>query len=106
LILAGQGSRCPTHKREAAALYNRSRGPEQSFYSSTRWKKFRQWIRAARVACECRDRECACRGACQRPGAHVDHLEPLRQRPDLALVEDAVQVLCSGCHSSKTRRGR
>lgn len=32
----------------------------------------------------------------------VDHIEPVRTRPDLAYALSNLQVLCSGCHSRKT----
>jgi 5-methylcytosine-specific restriction endonuclease McrA len=32
----------------------------------------------------------------------VDHIEPVRDRPDLAYALDNLQCLCRGCHSRKT----
>lgn len=33
----------------------------------------------------------------------VDHIKPVRDRPDLAFDLDNLQVLCGGCHGRKTR---
>lgn len=33
----------------------------------------------------------------------IDHVEPVRTRPDLAYALDNLQTLCGRCHASKTR---
>ena len=35
----------------------------------------------------------------------VDHMVPIRQRPDLRLVWESLQSICHRCHSAKTRAG-
>jgi 5-methylcytosine-specific restriction protein A len=44
---------------------------------------------------------------CIRCGAQrrleVDHIEPVRARPDLSFYLSNLQVLCCACHSRKTR---
>lgn len=36
----------------------------------------------------------------------VDHIEAVRNRPDLAFSLDNLQTLCGSCHNSKTRLER
>jgi 5-methylcytosine-specific restriction endonuclease McrA len=74
------------------------------FYSSTRWKRFRGWVRRARPLCECRDSRCRCEGRCHAPTVVVDHIIPLRERPDLALVETNARPMCVSCHNTRTSR--
>jgi len=60
-----------------------------------RWKALRlQVLRRDGFAC----RQCGARGRLV-----VDHVKPVRDRPDLAWVLDNLQALCPGCHSRKTR---
>jgi len=33
---------------------------------------------------------------------HVDHIQPIAQRPDLRLEKRNLQVLCSACHAAKS----
>lgn len=44
---------------------------------------------------------------CTRCGAlhrlEVDHVQPVRDRPDLAYTLSNLQVLCARCHAAKTR---
>lgn len=44
---------------------------------------------------------------CVQCGTHVglecDHIEPVRDRPDLAFVLSNLQILCGPCHARKTR---
>lgn len=38
-----------------------------------------------------------------RVGLEVDHILPVRDRPDLAWALDNLQVLCGPCHARKSR---
>ncbi len=38
-----------------------------------------------------------------RKGLEVDHIEPVRDRPDLAYALSNLQCLCGRCHARKTR---
>lgn len=39
----------------------------------------------------------------ERRGLECDHIEPVRDRPDLAYTLSNLQILCGRCHSRKTR---
>lgn len=39
----------------------------------------------------------------ERRGLEVDHVKPVRDRPDLAWALDNLQCLCGRCHARKTR---
>jgi 5-methylcytosine-specific restriction endonuclease McrA len=41
---------------------------------------------------------------CGGPGREVDHIKPVRDRPDLAFAVANLQTLCRACHTRKTRR--
>jgi 5-methylcytosine-specific restriction enzyme A len=108
LLIPRQFTRCPEHTRANAKRYNESRPRDlAAFYNSTTWKRFRAYIRTARLACECVDPRCPCRRwgpSCDRPGVAVDHkVEPLRDW-SLALDPTNVSLLCQSCHNSKTAR--
>lgn len=60
------------------------------FYQSGAWQK----LRNAHIA---RHPNCA---LCGKPGRKVDHKQPRRLRPDLALDPRNLQTLCDGDHES------
>jgi 5-methylcytosine-specific restriction protein A len=68
-------------------------------YESTRWRK----LRALKLRHEplCR----LCPPDYRRPAVEVDHILPIRDRPDLAWVWSNLQSLCRECHSRKTMSG-
>lgn len=72
-----------TYKRHSAAVT-----------SSRRWKALRlQALRRDRWRCV----------QCGEPGREVDHIEPVRERPDLAWELSNLQTLDGRCHARKTR---
>ena len=72
------------HKRHSARV---TRGP--------RWK-------ALRLQALERD-EWRCVQCGTRKGLECDHIEPVRNRPDLAFKLSNLQILCGRCHARKTR---
>ncbi len=63
--------------------------------ASPRWRALRwQALRRDGFACV----KCGARGRLE-----VDHVLPVRSRPDLAWSVDNLQSLCPACHSRKTR---
>lgn len=62
---------------------------------SRRWKALRLVaLRRDDFACV----QCGTRGPLE-----VDHIKPVRDRPDLSFELDNLQSLCGSCHSKKTR---
>ena len=66
------------------------------FYNSHAWRKVRGEV-LRRDLYQCRRCRCSVRGTGK---AHVDHVVPLRVRPDLGLVMGNLQTLCQRCHNS------
>ena len=62
---------------------------------SPRWKALRM------QALERDDWRCVQCG--ERRGLEVDHVQPVRDRPELSYVLGNLQCLCGRCHSRKTR---
>lgn len=75
------------------------------FYGSRAWRRLandtvRRWIHAG-LPCQ----------VCQKPIGHprwatVDHIAPVRERPDLALSPANLRVMHRACHSSHTHGRR
>lgn len=68
---------------------------------SARITRTRRW-KALRLEALRRD-GFACRGCGARGPLEVDHIEPVRTRPELAWELGNLQALCGACHSRKTR---
>lgn len=91
------GGRCP----ECAQQREQQRRPEwiTKFYSSSAWQHLRTLKRQVNPLCQ--DCEEADRIT---PAESVDHIVPIEQQPDLALVMENLRSLCWPCHNTKTRR--
>lgn len=77
------------------ASQDRQRRDSRAFYWSTDWRKFRAAFLAAHPVCI----------ICSRAVAtEVDHIQTVRDRPDLAFDEANCRALCKPCHSSRTAR--
>jgi 5-methylcytosine-specific restriction enzyme A len=63
------------------------------------WQKFRLYVLAARPLCE------DCLPDRTTEGTELHHIQLVRDRPDLRLVESNCRVLCESCHSKRTIRG-
>lgn len=63
------------------------------------WQKVRLLVLRQEPWC----RFCIERGKYE-PAAEVDHIEPIRRRPDLRLVMDNLRPLCKPCHSRRTAK--
>ena len=68
---------------------------------SAKVTRSRRW-KAVRLLVLRRD-EFRCVECGARDRLEVDHIEPVRDRPDLAFEIDNLQALCASCHSRKTR---
>jgi len=98
---AKQGSaRCEMHhkqtKRDEKRRQRAQPGYDDSFYSSTRWRKARRIQLAKQPLCE----DCLERGT-TTPAEEVDHIIPIAE--DGALFDPKNhRSLCKSCHSRKT----
>ena len=77
-----------------------------NFYGTAAWKKTRlAALKRAKWACSVCSSSVSARGS-----SRVDHIVSVRQRPDLALAESNLRVLCASCdnkrHSEKGRGGK
>ena len=64
----------------------------KKFYYSSKWLKARHIQLKKFPNCK----------ACGKIANEVDHILPLRQRPDLALNPNNFTSYCTSCHSRKT----
>ncbi len=98
------GALCSTCAGEKAARRMafdkaRAKDPFRKIYATARWKRERFAFLAAHPACE----ECAAVGIA-RAAEVVDHVQTVRERPDLAFDARNWRALCWSCHSRKTAR--
>jgi len=87
--------RAPRHRPTAtplAALVS-----SDAFLASYEWRRLRMVVLTKRGA------RCECCGATPKDGIriHVDHIQPRRKHPELALTESNLQVLCEVCNHGK-----
>lgn len=68
---------------------------------SAKVRRGQRW-KATRLKVLDRD-EWACVQCGRQDRLEVDHIQPVRDRPDLAYVMDNLQALCGPCHARKTR---
>ena len=75
-----------------------STGKDNNFYSSNKWRKIRlKVIRRDGLYCaECK------RNNRKTLGKEVDHIIPIKERPDLITTLFNLQLLCKSCHSKKS----
>jgi 5-methylcytosine-specific restriction endonuclease McrA len=82
-----------------ASFQNRWEDEEfrNAFYGSKEWKAMREFILYRDKVC----RKCSLE---ESPimASEIDHIIPLKDRPDLRLDPPNLQALCKKCHSSKT----
>lgn len=85
-------------KRKRRGKNNRSKKVKNDFYQTWEWKKLRYAVLKKYGS------TCMCCGASNKDKRLivVDHIKPIRKRPDLALVFDNLQVLCNCCNMGKS----
>lgn len=76
--------------------------PSQRGYDAI-WYRLRALVLSIHPICQSGEK-CANLPIHLRVATQVDHIIPIRQRPDLRLVAANLQALCSSCHSAKTWR--
>lgn len=74
------------------------RQADKDFYSSKAWRRLRAAVLSAEPLCrECRRHGLLIEATC------VDHIEPRRRRPDLALDRSNLRALCAACNNRVRR---
>ena len=97
------GGRCPAHRRARNAAMDARRGsPAERGYDRA-WRRLRRLKLAAAPWCEIRT-HCAKLSILERLATEVDHIESVRERPDLRLVWSNLRSACKRCHSARTMR--
>lgn len=95
LVNAGERY-CPEHMKRKRKEYKRGR-PDDSFYSSTYWRRLRRMQLATEPLCR------LCRAEGKRVAAEVvDHIIP--REDGGADSFSNLQSLCVACHNSKTMK--
>lgn len=92
---------CDRHTTQRHRERQRRRGTTTQRGYGADWQRLRDRKVAANPLCE----ECLTRGETS-PAEEVDHIIPIERRPDLRLVWDNLQSLCSTCHARKTAHER
>lgn len=87
----------PTQRSRVTEQKGRTEASQSGFYASSAWIKVRDRRRAENPICQ----ECERKGLI-RPMKIVDHIQPIDERPDLALDLDNTQSLCEFHHTLKT----
>jgi 5-methylcytosine-specific restriction protein A len=85
-----------------AQLNQRTRGTTKERGYDQTWKRLRRQKLVANPLCEIKTH---CKGLFPDNAAtEVDHVIPIRERPDLRLVWENLQSACGPCHRAKTAR--
>lgn len=90
-----ESGRCPLHARQRECD---RRSPCKRGYDRV-WQKLRRVKLSQDPLCQIRTHCIGITGA-----SEVDHVVPIRDRPDLRLVMSNLQSACHACHSAKTAR--
>jgi 5-methylcytosine-specific restriction protein A len=90
-------------RRHADAEYNRARRDDAvaAVHGSARWQAVRAQVLRDEPLC----RACAAAGRTEL-ATQVDHIVPVRVRPDLAYERTNLQPLCTVCHAAKSTAER
>lgn len=102
----GQLLRGPRPPRDRAAdrRYDEGRRDDlaRRIRSSARWQRVRALKLARDPLCE----DCLARYGRPVRAEQVDHVKPLRVRPDLAFARENLKSLCTACHARKSAEER
>ena len=94
-VLRAGALRCEAAERE------RDRGSASARGYDRTWQRLRLVVLAEEPLC----RFCQLRGVLTA-AAVVDHIVPIRVRPDLRLERSNLRALCEACHNAHTARTR
>src|SRR5688572_20384391 len=97
------GERCEAHRHSSWAANDARRGtPAQRGYDRA-WRLVRAMKLRMNPFCEIRT-HCAGRSILDQLATEVDHIETIRERPDLRLSLSNLRSACKSCHSARTMR--
>lgn len=86
-------------RRQYDSEYNAQRTALEAFYGRKAWRSARADVLRTEPLCR------MCAHANRTTAATiVDHIQPLKARPDLALERTNLQPLCRPCHHIKTQQ--
>jgi 5-methylcytosine-specific restriction protein A len=88
---------CEIHRRERDRDLAAGRGTAAERGYDRTWERLRNMVRAEEPLCA----ECLAAGMVDRATA-VDHIIPIRERPDLRLVRENLQGICRRHHAAKS----
>jgi 5-methylcytosine-specific restriction protein A len=88
---------CDKHRKTKQRNESKQRDRGKQIYKTARWLRVRKAKLARNPLCE----ECL-RQQRTRPAKDVHHIEPVRDRPDLAYQISNLEALCHSCHSAET----
>lgn len=75
------------------------------FYLEQKWKRVRlEALRRDRYICQLCGAKCLGKKR-GKPSPEVDHIQPVKDRPDLAYELSNLRTLCKSCHSRHTLLG-
>jgi 5-methylcytosine-specific restriction protein A len=95
------GQRCQAHRQAWNAANDARRGsPAERGYDRT-WQRLRKQKLAVDPFCQIRTL-CTDLPITRGLATEVDHIIPIKQRPDLRLEWTNLQSACKPCHSAKT----
>ena len=93
LVEAGK-SRCEGHERQREREYDAHQRPARhAFYRSREWRALSRQVLEEQPYCGCGAR-----------AVQADHIQGVKERPDLALDRRNVVGMCRSCHSRKTAK--
>lgn len=94
--LLAYGEECPEHGAKARGRQHDAeptRRQKRRFYQSPAWRALREQVLEEEPICM----------ICHRaPATCADHIKPVEEHPELALVRSNCQGACWSCHSAKT----
>jgi 5-methylcytosine-specific restriction enzyme A len=97
------GGRCQAHRRARHAAIDARRGsPSARLYDRT-WQLLRKLKLATDPWCEIKT-HCATLPLIQQLASEVDHIQTVRDHPELRLVWSNLRSACKRCHSARTMR--
>ncbi len=94
---ATRGRHCELHKKERWKSFDRTRESSSARGYDSKWYKFRSYYLNNHPLCVFCSAENKLTEATE-----VDHIQSLKDRPELKYQEQNLRALCKSCHSKRT----